>query len=129
MSANDIAEAVVEIHVLVDDALGAKMQRGDLRTVHDWIDTILDVVLEGDTEEDADTLDRVAELIDSVIALDLLIPVVGPLLERFDGIAISAALRWLHGVLRPHPERRARKREERLRRRQERRSRRQDRGS
>ena len=128
MSAPDIAEALVEIHALVDDAVGDQMQRPDLRAVHDWIDAILDVILEGDTEDDADTLDRVAELIDSVIALDLLIPVVGPLLERFDGIAISAALHWLHGALQPDPERRARKRAARLSRRLDRRNRRQDRG-
>ena len=39
----DVAETLVEIHVLVDETLVEKMDRKEIRVVHDWIDTILEI--------------------------------------------------------------------------------------
>jgi len=119
----EIGETLAEIHALADVAIGERLEG---RALHDWVDTLLDAVTDGDGEEDADTLDRVADLLDAVIALDVVVPFVGPILEKFDGVVIAAALRWFQGILRPHPSRRARKASERSRRRQARRARRRE---
>ncbi len=89
-------------------------------------DDVLDQVLE-DAEDDRDGFDLVegvAEFLDSVVALDLLVPgIVGKLLESKDGEAFEAALRWIVQAVKPNPERRAL----RLERKEIRRSRREER--
>jgi len=126
----DVAETLVEIHVLVDETLVEKMDRKEIRVVHDWIDTILDVVTEGETDADADVLDRIAGILDALIEFDHLVPIVGPLLEKLSNMAISAAFQWLREAreaLKPNPERRAANQAARSKRRQDRRKRRRDR--
>ena len=123
----DVAETLVEIHVLVDETLVEKMDRKEIRVVHDWIDTILDVVTEGETDADADVLDRIAGILDALIEFDNLVPIVGPLLEKLSNMAISAAFQWLREALKPNPERRAANQAARFKRRQDRRKRRRDR--
>lgn len=75
-------------------------------------DDVLDQVLEdaADEREGFDMVEGIAEFLDSVVALDLLVPgVVGQILESQDGEAFEAGLRWLLRVVKPNPERRARR--------------------
>jgi len=122
-SSTEILDLLAEIHETLDELVG-DIDDPKARALHEAIDSVIDAIVVDDDDHDADALGRVAEVLDSLLALDIIVPVIGPLLERFDGILIAGALRWLGGILRPDPERQAMrqaKRAQARRRRQERR--------
>ena len=112
--------AVDDLHELVDEAMEGHESSG-VKALHEGIDAALvDIVLDDDIE----TIEHLAAVIDAAVALDVLIPVLGPLLEQFDGLVILKALTWLQGLIKPDPVRRARKKAARQKRRAARRERR-----
>lgn len=73
-------------------------------------DTVVGSLLDGGDDDDGDdeVLEMVAELLDQVLALDLIVPgFLGGLLERYDGMAIRGVLYWVRELVRPNPERAA----------------------
>ncbi len=73
-------------------------------------DTVVTSILDGGDDDDGDdeVLEMVAEHLDQVLALDLIVPgFLGGLLERYDGMAIRGVLYWVRELVRPNPERAA----------------------
>lgn len=61
--------------------------------------------------ENADAIEKAADVIDAVLAFDLVVPgALGALLERFDGFVIRALLRWVDKRLKIRERKRGRRR-------------------
>lgn len=102
-----IQKALVELRELVSDLLDLLGLEGDQKKAAlELVDQVLEELLGDEDEEDGlDLVDHLADFLDGILALDLLVPgVAGKLLEAYDGPAIETALRTLVDLFKRDPD-------------------------